>query len=692
MRLALRPRLASLIALAASLAAGSRAAEPATVMSPFKVGAEDILRVQNSATLLNAYLLEQHGVGQLQDITGIAPNLSISNSDSRGFGDVIALRGLANTIFFSGPSVALYVDDVPGGSVSSYSSSLPNLTSFLVKAGPQVTAYGRNAPAGVIDIHTREPGARQSGRIVADFGSYNERSLQAAFDGPISGKVGYALSLSTLNRDGYIDNTTLKRRDDNRSSGSARGYLFFNPDATLRLRLGVFVENVDDDATRLSSLLSPDPFKVGSDLAGRTQLDRQQYSFQARKKLSFGTLTATTSWQHYDLDPAITDLDLSAFPLASSRVAQEEKTWTQEIRFESEPGADKSQLRGGLFFFDSTTDSTAVRSFIVPPSTFVPPNFVQTERTVYSIGQRNLAAYASYEQPVAGDLVWDVGARLEHSNADIDRTKTSSNNLGFPSAPDARLVAGKRAEEFSASTGLKLTLADGLTLHARTAVAHRPPGFSGFTANPALAAFKPERMWANEAGIAFGAPKGRFGAGLVGFWNDIRDHQFERTVPGSTDYVVVNAQKVRARGVEAKVMWRAAEQVWVDFQAGYNDTTFRSHRTATGLSANGKRVPFVPESTLRTGVTMDFGGGFSGNASYGLVGKTYYDERQTASTTQRRYDTFNAQLRYRHGQWATTLYGQNLADKHYYQFINPEIFAGSPGAPRRWGVQVSFEY
>ena len=123
-----------------------------------------------------------------------------------------------------------------------------------------------------------------------------------------------------------------------------------------------------------------------------------------------------------------------------------------------------------------------------------------------------------------------------------------------------------------------------------------------------------------------------------------------------------------------------------------NSARLLAFAAATGLNASGKRVPFVPESTLRTGVTVDFGSGFAANASYGLVGKTFYDERATAATAQKNYGTVNAQLRYRHGQWATTVYGQNLGDKNYYQFINPEIFAGSPGAPRRVGVQVSFEY
>ena len=259
----------SLLATTAAAFLGGRlaAAEAKAVeLAPFKVGADDALRVQNSTSLLNAYLLEQHGVSQLQDVAGIAPNLFISNSDSRGFGDVLSLRGSANTIFFSAPSVALFVDDVPGGSVSSYSSSLLNIESLVVKAGPQSTNYGRNASAGVIDIKTREPGARHQGKFTVDYGSYSATNLQASFDGPLSNQAAYSLSLGSFNRDGYIDNTFLKRDADDRRSFMGRGYLYFNPSADLRLRFGVLVENVNDGAPRLSSLFSRDPFKVASDL------------------------------------------------------------------------------------------------------------------------------------------------------------------------------------------------------------------------------------------------------------------------------------------------------------------------------------------------------------------------------------------------------------------------------------------
>ena len=139
-------------------------------------------------------------------------------------------------------------------------------------------------------------------------------------------------------------------------------------------------------------------------------------------------------------------------------------------------------------------------------------------------------------------------------------------------------------------------------------------------------------------------------------------------------------------------MWNPVEHVWWDFQAGCTKATFEDHRDATGARIDGRQVPFVPKLTLRTGVTVDLGRGLSANASYAVVGRTHYDERNTATFTQKSYGIANAQLRYQVQQWTVAIYGQNLFDKRYYQFINPEIFAGSPGAPRRLGVQLSHEY
>ncbi len=687
---------ASVITTAAAVASNPRAAAAeTTVLSPFRVEAEfglDGLRIQNSSAVLNGYLLEQQGIARLQDLTGAAPNLASSNSDTRGYGDVISLRGLTNSIFFTSPSVAYVIDDVPGISVSGYPSSLLGLESFTVKAGPQGTDYGRNAPGGVIDLKTRTPGTRHRGKVLLDYGSFNFSSLQAAFDGPLGSQSGYSLALGLSDREGYITNTAKKKTADDRSEVAGRGALFFRPDAKTQIRVGLFYERARDDDGRLTSLFSADPFSVASDTAGQTAIERYQYSFQAKRKFDVGTLIATTSRQSFDVDPAVTDLDLSPFPAAFSRVLQNEETWTQELRFESLPGPDNAQWRAGLFYFDHDTEGNALRQFIVPPSAFVPPNFVQTERTLSSLDQTGLAGYANADFPLSAQTLLKVGARVENARSEIDRTKAASNSYGFPSPQDPRLRADQKGNALSASAGLAHNLSKSLGVHARTSVAQKPRGYSAFTGNPALAAFKAERQWASEIGLTFGAPKDRFGGSLLGFYTKVRDYQFERTVPNSTDFVVVNAAEVLSRGFEAKFIYSPVDRVWLDLQAGYTEATFEDHRDATGTSVNGKQVPYVPRSTLRAGVTVDLAHGFSANASFAAVGRTAYDERNTARFVQKAYGIVNAQLRYRYGQWTGAVYAHNLFRKDYYQFINPEIFAGAPGAPRRFGVQLSLEY
>ncbi len=664
-------------------------------MAPFKVEAEfgvDGLRIQNSNSVLNQHLLAEHGVSQLQDVSGIAPNLFASNSDSRGFGDILSLRGIANTIFFSPPSVALYVDGVPGGSVSSYPSGLPLVDSLVVRAGSQATELGRNAPAGVIEITTRTPGAIHRGTVEVDRGSYDSNAARAALDGPINDRVGYSVDVGFTERDGYIDNTFRNRSADDRRSLVGRGTIYWKPADTLQLRFGIFAEKVRDDAARLSSLFSPDPFVVSSDVNGATTIDRLQFSFQARKSFPWGTLTATTSRQEWDLAPALTDLDLSPLPLGSSRVEQSEDVWTQEIRVESKPGASPTQWRAGLFYFDSSIDADATREFVVPPGPFVPPGFVQKERTVFGTGQQNVAAYASVDQPLVERLTAKFGVRVERAESDLDRTKTSSNNFGFPVPPDAPLRRSQSDTYVSLRSGLNYSVSESLAALAAVSLSHQPAGYSGFTASPDLARFASGKLWSGELGLTFGPPKGRFGGSLLGFWSIMDRYQFERTVPNSTNFVVVNANEVISRGVEAKFMWNPVKRVWWDFQAGYTDATFDDHRDAGGTKVDGKRIPFIPEYTLRTGVTVDLGAGLSANASYAAVGRTFFDERNTSMFSQPTYGLVNAQIRCRFDRWTTTVYGHNLADRHHYQFINPEIFAGSPGAPRRFGVQLAYSY
>lgn len=650
------------------------------------------LQVKLSESSFNENVLSIYGATQLQDLGGLAPNLSFITSDTRGFGDILTLRGSANSIFFGSPSVGLYVDGVPGGAVTTYPSELVNIASVSVLSGPQSTRFGRNASAGMINIETVRPGTDAKQALQLEYGSYESIGVKALSSAPISDTVAYSVSAGYSSRDGYIDNIATGKTEDDRESINGRFNFYLNPADDLEMRFGLFVETVDDGATRLSSLFSPDPYEVSSNVIGVTELDRLQLNFQLRKVLENGELTATTSFQDWDLDPSLTDLDLSAFDFGFSQVLQQEELWTQEFRFESAPDLASTRWTAGLFFIDSKTSGDATREFPVPPGDFVPPGFVQTEQTIFNIDQQNIAAYLNADTSLSDTLVLKAGLRFEHSESSIFRTKDASNNFNFPGPPEPVVDASQRRTQAAGTLGVTLAATESIDFIARSSVSNKPEGYSGFTSNPVFIQFDSEILLSHEVGINYSNEDQKVSGSLVVFFNDTDNYQFERTVPFSTDFVVVNAEEVSSNGVEAKLVLNAAEGVFFDFQGGYTNAEFDKHRDALGVDVSGKKVPFIPEYTLRSGVRVELEGGLFGSLSYTGYGKTYYDEQNQKGFVQGTFGTLDLQIGFRRDNVSLTAFGRNLADEDYYQFINPEIQAGSPGAPQRFGLRLDYIY
>ena len=69
--------------------------------------------IETGAAVLSPEDMDFYQVEALQNLAGVVPNLYVTHSDTRGYGDNLSLRGQGNTVFFSPPSVGYYVDDVP---------------------------------------------------------------------------------------------------------------------------------------------------------------------------------------------------------------------------------------------------------------------------------------------------------------------------------------------------------------------------------------------------------------------------------------------------------------------------------------------------------------------------------------------------------------------------------------------------
>jgi iron complex outermembrane receptor protein len=654
----------------------SQAAPQLKELDPLVVTAE-----RDSGTVLISKDLDLFQVESVADLSGVAPGLFVVTGDNGGYGDIISMRGSANTLFFSPPAVGMVVDDVPMGEVSSYPAGLLAMDHIGVYRGPQGTTYGRNGAAGMIEMTTPRPGKDNEIHMSTDYGSYDSWGATLQTGGPLGGGISQALQLYHQERDGFMHNTTLGNHPDDRSISGGLANLYWKPTEDTEWRLRILAEREDDGSQRLSRLDSADPFEVASDIPGETVVERQQVSLHWTKEGTWGRLKSITAWQNWQLDPSVTDLDLRNTPGfgMSSRIVQDQKMWTQEFRWESPEDAGPWSWRTGVFFMDQSSGGDTLRVLGGPFS----------ESINYQTDQWNLAAYGRAFYAVNANLKLLAGVRLEYVDTHIDRTKTSTFAPAGPPVHD-----GMGECYLSPELGASYVLSDSVRLFARSAIGVKPAGFSAFASIPVRASYDDETAWTNEVGAEYALPENHLSFSLTGFLNRIHDYQVNRPDLFSTDYFTVNADQVTSLGLEAEIKWQPVNGLTVHGGAGYVNTEFDDYHDPLlpGVKYDGNKVPFVPEFTASLGARYDFPKGFYLQSSVKVAGSTYFNEANDRAYRQGSYCCWDAEFGYTGQGFTIALFGRNLMDEEYYTYINSQIKAGSPGDPQVFGLRAAYEF
>lgn len=676
--------------LALALSSTLHAQDP-FLLAPTIVEAERIEDEPSAVSVISSQSMKLFQAWSFSDLSGIVPGFNVVSADSRGYGQVVAMRGSTNTLFFGPPALGLTIDDVPLGDAYSYPSELLELSEIRVYRGPQGPNFGRNGSAGMVEMFTARPGDKMEGSFTAEYGSYDHVGLGLQASGPLGGDLSYTLQLFHDQRDGYIRNAFLNDETDDREATGGLINLFWNPSDDFELRLRFYAEHINDGSQRLSSLFSPDPFNDASDFRGVTDLERYQFSIHSKKDLDWGKMETIASYQTWDLDPSTVDLDLNfanpgnGFSDARSTIRQQHDFISNELRFSSNEDASPISWRAGLFQMWVENEGLASRQFPV----FVPVFANFTEDTRFSIDQLNLAAYGNVTWQATDRLAIDGGLRVDYHESEIDRVMrtTSVPNFGIPDST----VRASRDEWFaSPALGLTYEATESVDVFIRSSIGNKPAGHSAYADTLALARFDRERNWSNEIGIQYDCPEYDLRFGLRAFWDQVDDYQFNQSVPNSTNFVIVNADEVTSRGVELDLAWTPVERLTVRGSIGYVNAEFESYADpfTPGISYNGKEVPFVPEYTGSAGVRYDFENGFYAQTSVRVSGPTRFDATNSGLLTQDAYVLWDAEIGYATERFSIAFYGRNLLDEEYYSFINPQIAAGSPGDPQIFGLRL----
>ena len=661
----------------------------------------------NAQDLLKPLIVEGDAVGnvavetldaeRLNELLGYLPGFASIASDSAGYGDIIGVRGSTNTLFFGGAGVAMVVDDVPYGDVLGYSTEFFDLESFTLHRGPQGSRFARNGVGGLMELRTLGPTKEHEHGFSAEYGSYDLTHLRYRSSGPLDKDWSYSFQTYFKERDGLIDNITLGRDTDTREQLGTLGSRFYNPSEDFEMRFRFMYERTRDGSQRLSALpgvtsvfgdfvdsqRAKDPFKVASNVPGVTEVDRFQLSMHLDQdfgKLNLKSITAFSNWK---LGPNTVDLDLTAFDLSRSSIRQEQNLFSQEFRVQSNQDAEVRWL-SGLAYLNKDNQGVANRFFSIGNNSFA------NQFTNFDIDEESVALFGNVQWDAVEDLTIQVGGRLESVENSISRSKTDPGG-GFIPLPPA-FAGESNGVYFSPSLGANYVVTSETSVFARTSISYKPQGYTAFSDNAATTDFDEEQSLETEIGVRYQNSNQSLGGELRGYFKQIDDYQLNQSIPMTTDFIIANADRVEALGVEGEVFWKPVSGLTVQASAGWNQIEFEEHTGAAGADLSGNDVPFLPEFTAGMVVRYDFENGFFAQTGLRTVGATFFDETNNSDYRQGSYEVLDAQLGYQGDGWNAAIFARNLTDEDYYSFMNSQISAGVAGDPEMYGVRVGLEF
>ncbi|MDB4276842.1 TonB-dependent receptor, partial [bacterium] len=616
---------------------------------------------------------------KVKQLLGQVPGFASTASDSAGFGDFLGVRGTGNVAFFGPAGVAMTVDGVPYGDAYTYSTDFFDLESAQLHRGPQGAFFGRNGAGGLLELKTPGPTADPYLRLTTEYGNYDAFGARVLASGPINDKFAYTFQAYYNEREGYIDNNVLGTDVDSRERFGALARIYYRPSADLEVSFHAMFETARDGGQRLSLIpgtVSPfgvpggDPFQTSSDILGQTDLDRHQLSLHVTRDLGWATFKSISSYQKWSLGPNLTDLDFtqSPFIFSSSDIQQNQDYMTNNFMLESDQTQD-FRWQVGLFRSEADTDGVATR--VVP----TPLGGPFTNATSFNSKRETYALYGNVAKDVSDRLTLEAGSRIEYVDSELIRSNVLA---AFSGQVDDWY--------FSPTLGLTYEASNDVTLFARTSIGVKPAGFTAFSDVAATSAYKDETAWETEVGALISFPDEDLDLELRAYYKQIDDYQLNRST-ATGNFIILNAEEVRAIGIEAEANWRPSDALTISASAGLSEIEFEKFG-----ALSGNRVPFVPEFTAALGFRYNIGNGFYLSSAYRAIGSVNYEDNGNPASKQETYQILDAQIGYEAENWSASIFGHNLLDENYYSYISPQISAGAPGTPALYGVRMSVEF
>jgi outer membrane receptor protein involved in Fe transport len=654
----------------------------------------DLADLPTSATVIESQTLQAAGVQHLQDVLALVPNLNWSAGTSRpryfqlrGIGELSQWQGAPN------PSVGFLIDGIDFSGVG-MPATLSDVERIEVLRGPQGTAYGANALAGLIAVNTRAPSRDASANADVTLGDFDTRGATGVIGGPIGdGETAWRLVAGKYRSDGFRHNSFLGRDDTNGyDESSARLRLHAEPFDHVRADVTAMYADLDNgyDAFSIDNSRTTLSDKPGQDTqiarALGLRLDYDAASFDVIGRFSYAKSRSVYSfdgdWGNDDSWGGNSPYDYF------QRFDRERRTLSADVRVVSR----ESVAGGGAFawlagVYSLRTDEDAQQHDVWRDRLFGDG----TDAFASDYRATNLAAYGELEWRLGASNVLAVGARGERRAASYGDTD------GARFSPDETMVGGSLSlrREFGARRTGYVTLSRG----------YKAGGFNIGGDVPAYKrTFDGETLHNLEAGYRWASDRDALRGDIALFYMRREDQQVptgEQLVPGDPLTFVLytdNAASGENYGVEGTLQWRLSTVLLIDARAALLRAKYLDYRFGD-VDLGGREQAHAPEYQYDLGVEYRGATGFFARVDFAGQDDFYFDETNGVRSPARVLT--NLKAGYSGNHWRAEVWVRNLFDEYYSQrgfwFGNePPDFTPTryvqAGDPRHAGVTVAYTF
>lgn len=518
-----------------------------------------------AVSALSESMLIDNQIYSSAELTDLVPSLTLQQGGNAR-GSSFNVRGVGTQSFSSAaePSVSTMVDGVVMGRSGMAFAQLPDVQRVEVLRGPQGTLFGKNASAGVIHVITKNPTDEHEGEFSASALEKDEYRLAGTASGPLTDNLGYLITGSYIDDDGFTKNVYDGDNYNDRENYLVRGKLAWQnttmaikytgdwQDNTSHGSLAVIREAGEPSLSMLLPVVpSDDNDKANSGLTPRTEADGWGHALEVNWDIGEHTLTSISAWREWNFKNLAGAMMLpkDQFDVIQHGKSEQEQ-FTQELRLTS-PADQFASYVLGLFYFDQDIERYFQRSA-------GPGGSLGSARADFTVDTTNYAAYGEVVFNLSDQWRLITGGRYTSDELDYDFVRVGVLGGTLPAGPSQ---GDTDESNFSGKLALQWDISDSAMSYLSYTQGYKGPAFSiSFATDPdGLEAIDPETSDAVEWGVKSSFLDQRMTLNLAAFYTEFKDWQAQAFVEdnsgtGSGGFELSNAGKVSTRGVEFDLM------------------------------------------------------------------------------------------------------------------------------------------